>query len=509
MSTRPLRINEKALEELLKNIPDNEIDDVMKVINNFLKQKRKPIVKKKINNLIALKYAADNTIKHGKKIYKQRQIRRGGRRGGNRNTGKKKKVTKAQKLEHKVDHLLKVMFMNSPFGEKLGEKPEINVNIKQLDEKKKIETANKNIATENIERVNKNIATEKLISPMLQSPIDVTIRDISIDSDSTQYFDFEEDIDPSQGLVNNLIIPPFHNTGKESRDTNISFIPGSTRDTQIKPKPEFSQTKTKHINIEPIKKSSGQPPFDEKLTESYGKLSNEKEKNAFIQLYSDKFNNFKVKKSEAETGKNKGKMLVYHDPGVITKEFEEGEESKASGINGKHAISSIEVNEIMKNTSETYITTIPLDEIDIIISYITKHNPQTFSFIFNTKPASNFGKGSDIIGHFWAVYCDLNELTLEFYDPIGNPITEDIEEHILEPLQEYLENNTEHMLKLKHNFIQQEPAKSYLCAFYCIRFILMREQGLSFKKATGYSSLEKNEKDIKDLKNKWDNFGYI
>jgi len=61
---------------------------------------------------------------------------------------------------------------------------------------------------------------------------------------------------------------------------------------------------------------------------------------------------------------------------------------------------------------------------------------------------------------------------------------------------EYVKDECSHMVKLKVNSIVEEPANSYLCGYYCIRFIEMRDMGISFKHATGFYNMNENEKEI-------------
>lgn len=47
---------------------------------------------------------------------------------------------------------------------------------------------------------------------------------------------------------------------------------------------------------------------------------------------------------------------------------------------------------------------------------------RVFSFIINEYPRSKFENDKEFVGHWYAVYCDLDEGTFEFYDPLGEDV---------------------------------------------------------------------------------------
>ena len=175
---------------------------------------------------------------------------------------------------------------------------------------------------------------------------------------------------------------------------------------------------------------------------------------------------------------------------------------KINNING--GLWNYQIDKIMK-PFKFYIKTIPLNLLNNIIKYIEDKNYKKFGFIMNTETSD-----SKIRGHWIAIYCDLiNDYTCEIYDPLAEKRTHLYK--ILEKKFSELFNRIEipFYIKFKKNKIKQQSINTSTCGWFCIRFMLMRIQNISYKKATGYKGIEENETNIKCLKNSYNKFGYI
>lgn len=65
------------------------------------------------------------------------------------------------------------------------------------------------------------------------------------------------------------------------------------------------------------------------------------------------------------------------------------------------------------------------------------------------------------------------------------------------------------MHKLKLNEVVEQAANSHACGWYCVRCIHMFHQGLDWKTITGFNNIRDNEKDMKELEERYHKFGYI
>lgn len=159
---------------------------------------------------------------------------------------------------------------------------------------------------------------------------------------------------------------------------------------------------------------------------------------------------------------------------------------------------STEIKEIMKNV-KYFIDVISIDELNTLVDNIIKHKLYKCCFIMNLKTDNNNKY------HWVGVYIDLiDDFEINYYDCQGvkaPKIFKDAMDKLINKL------NIDVYVKFKENLIKNQPDYSFLCAYYCISFILQRLAGLDFKYITNYKNL--NEKNIKELKQKYEKFKFI
>jgi predicted double-glycine peptidase len=76
----------------------------------------------------------------------------------------------------------------------------------------------------------------------------------------------------------------------------------------------------------------------------------------------------------------------------------------------------------------------------------------------------------------------------------------DIQEQVKKLLSSF---DLPYYLKWKDNKIINQRANSSNCGWFCIQFLLDRFEGKPFKDSTGYSNVNKSERDLKQR------FGYL
>lgn len=184
-----------------------------------------------------------------------------------------------------------------------------------------------------------------------------------------------------------------------------------------------------------------------------------------------------------------------------SKEFSSLPEQGEGKSNKLDGLYDHEIDKIMSNT-KYYLWTITKDEIDEIIKYIVDNKILKCCFIMNT---ANRYDNKNKYHHWVAFYMDFeDDMSLEYYDSYADPL----DSKIKNKLQNMLEDlNINVYVKLKENKIKDQPLNSSLCGYYCIAFLLKRLNNVSFKSATNYKSL--NEKNMKELKNKYEKFNFI
>lgn len=125
------------------------------------------------------------------------------------------------------------------------------------------------------------------------------------------------------------------------------------------------------------------------------------------------------------------------------------------------------------------------------------------NIIINTD---NLGSKNDN-GHWQAIFIDAKkDKSIDFYDSFGD----DPSKQVLKDLK-HLANkiNPEEYLKLKINKVVEQDNNTATCGFHCINFLVKRNSGIPFMKATKYEDpnhVKNSEDKIKSLANK---FGYI
>jgi hypothetical protein len=142
-----------------------------------------------------------------------------------------------------------------------------------------------------------------------------------------------------------------------------------------------------------------------------------------------------------------------------------------------------------------YIKAITLDELDDMIKYIYDNKILIGSFILN-------------IGNHWtAIYFDFEkEFVLEYYDPFGEPPKNIIIKSFKDLILKF---NIEVFVKFKINKIQQQDIKTSNCGWFTMYFLIMRYNNYTFKYITKFKDTNKDEQNIEQLKDKYDNFGFL
>lgn len=142
-----------------------------------------------------------------------------------------------------------------------------------------------------------------------------------------------------------------------------------------------------------------------------------------------------------------------------------------------------------------FIKSITIEELNDMIKYIYDNDILIGGFILN-------------VGNHWtAIYFDFkNEFVLEYYDPFGDPPKINIIKSFKDLI---LKLNIEVFVKFKINKIQQQDIKTSNCGWFSMYFLIMRFNNYSFKDITKYKNVKRDEKNIEELKDKYDKFGFI
>ena len=121
-----------------------------------------------------------------------------------------------------------------------------------------------------------------------------------------------------------------------------------------------------------------------------------------------------------------------------------------------------------------------------------------YGFVYNTVPSN---KPTKYEGHWRAIYIDLDDdKSIDHYDSFGEPAEEDIQNQIGVLLKPF---NLPYYLKWKDNKIVNQRSNSSNCGFFCVNFLQDRFEGIPFVDSTGFSNVNKAEKDLKKK------FGYL
>lgn len=135
----------------------------------------------------------------------------------------------------------------------------------------------------------------------------------------------------------------------------------------------------------------------------------------------------------------------------------------------------------------------------------SNNNIKEFSLIYNVLTTKDDPNEN---GHWIAIYCD--GMSLEHYDPLEGTIMPSV----MSQIEDFIEENYDHYLKLKLNKLKQESDTSAKCGELCCRFIICRGAfGIPFKTLTGWKPeyhkddmimQEFNEENLSKTKKKFD-----
>ena len=153
-----------------------------------------------------------------------------------------------------------------------------------------------------------------------------------------------------------------------------------------------------------------------------------------------------------------------------------------------------QIDKIMK-PFKYYLKAIPESYLEEMIDYIYKNNIIKGSFILNINK------------HWVSIYWDLrDEFVVEYYDPFGD----EPKKNIIKAFKDLvLKFNIDVFVKFKINKVQQQDVNSSNCGWFAMYFLIMRYNGYEFKYITKFSNVKQEEKNIEDLKLKYDKFGFI
>lgn len=202
----------------------------------------------------------------------------------------------------------------------------------------------------------------------------------------------------------------------------------------------------------------------------------------------------------------KGKLLGDNSDDLSTPEIEaiyndlvqRGKIKVGSGKEDEKGITNTQIDNALKDNPE-YKGCCTLDEFPSIIHKFSPNQPGYCVILINYNP-----KDASLSGHWVALRVDsCDDYSIEYYDPLADPIPEKLQSYLVK-LVAHL--NPKIYLKLKTNNIKQQAENTSNCGYFSIRFILDRMRGKPFPEASGYSEVRKNERQIREFKEK---FPYI
>ena len=203
---------------------------------------------------------------------------------------------------------------------------------------------------------------------------------------------------------------------------------------------------------------------------------------------------FKHKKQKEQTHKSPEKEGKEEEEEEI--DIEELEEKKGEGNVEKDGLWDDQIEDYMKQFAKDgwkgVYSVNELNEIPV---------SKKMSFIMNLSP--DYKKGT----HWVAVYIDAKkDMSVDYFDSFGR----DPNEETLKGIKEIVDKiHSNVYLKLKINKIVDQRANSSTCGYHAMNFLLNRYKGIPFKDCSGYSNVEKGEKDAHKLESKFKKFGYI
>lgn len=103
-------------------------------------------------------------------------------------------------------------------------------------------------------------------------------------------------------------------------------------------------------------------------------------------------------------------------------------------------------------------------------------------------------------GHWVALFGDMDNMSLEYYDSFGERPPPWIMEYIRKV---GARSNSDSMFKFKWNAIKDQHEKSVNCGYFAVKFLLRRMRGEPFREASGFESrVRQGEKSIENFKKK-------
>lgn len=119
----------------------------------------------------------------------------------------------------------------------------------------------------------------------------------------------------------------------------------------------------------------------------------------------------------------------------------------------------------------------------------------------------NLDKSNQPGSHWVAVYIDADrDKSIEYYDSYGKEPPKSFLKQIKSLVNKI---NPDSYLKFKVNKIVDQRANSDTCGWFAQKFLIDRFNGVPFKDTTGFSNVTKGEKNIKKMKEKYEEFGLI
>lgn len=158
-----------------------------------------------------------------------------------------------------------------------------------------------------------------------------------------------------------------------------------------------------------------------------------------------------------------------------------------------------EIDEIMnKYKDDGFLGTIPRDGLSKIYKKVKAGKP--FSFVMNT-----LGMNDKRVGHWVCCNLDANGYSFEYYDPLGDNPDKNFQNDITPILEKW---DSPVYLKYKINKVKKQSDRTNTCGWHCMDFLIKRYSGLPFPEATDFD-IKKGEGDVKELKKKYNKFGFI
>ncbi|KYQ88906.1 hypothetical protein DLAC_10489 [Tieghemostelium lacteum] len=170
--------------------------------------------------------------------------------------------------------------------------------------------------------------------------------------------------------------------------------------------------------------------------------------------------------------------------------------TQGGGDNEPKGLYDHEIESLMKPYhKEGFESVIASDEIG------TLDPKKKMSFIMNLDKSNQPGS------HWVAVNIDTEgDKSIEYYDSFAKDPSDEFMEQI-KGLVNKIKPGT--YLKFKVNKVVDQRSNSTNCGYHAIKFLLNRYNGHPFKECTGWSEINKEEKEANQMRKKFKRFGYI